>query len=43
MAKLKTPQNTPNSISSKMTVMGTPSSQAMMGISFSFNSRRHKK
>jgi hypothetical protein len=29
-------QNTPKSISNKITVMGTPSSQAMMGIGSSF-------
>lgn len=29
-------QNTPKSISNKITVMGTPSSQAMMGIWNSF-------
>jgi hypothetical protein len=29
-------QNTPKSISNKMTVMGTPSNQAMMGMSISF-------
>ena len=29
-------QNTPKSISNKMTVMGTPSNQAMMGMLISF-------
>ena len=29
-------QNTPKSISSRMTVMGTPSNQAMMGMLISF-------
>lgn len=29
-------QNTPKSINNKMTLMGTPSNQAMMGMLFSF-------
>jgi len=35
-----TAQNTPNSISNKITVMGTPSNQAMSGIVFSLKSVR---
>ncbi|MBG6075306.1 hypothetical protein [Polaromonas sp. CG_9.11] len=35
-------QNTPKSISSKMTVMGTPSNQAMMGILISFEMGQYR-